>query len=400
MVSDDAGITWAPLGERLPQTFTRIRAVSASLVFAVGPNGTLARTSDGGRSWAPLGVSTSEDVIDVSFADAFVGYAVDAAGTVLRTENGGISWQILNTGYSATPQAVLALDPRTVLLIGGRGVLRSTDGGDTFSRVRARIVAAARLFNVDRAGGRVFAYGSKNIVASSDRGRTWKKVLRPRKALLASLDFVSARTGFVLGQDGQLFKTRNGGRRWADLSGVGSDDATGMAFSSESRGYLTLSGFGEDSSGYVLRTTDGGRTWRPQLVSSETPRAEGLAAIGAGAAFLLADSSVLLFTTSGGDRGEPSKVTIRTARRTVRRRSVIRLSGRVRGARAGARVLVARRERGESGWADQDVTVASNGTFTTRWRLAKTAAFVAQWAGDEDSAGDGSPALVVRAKRR
>ena len=63
-------------------------------------------------------------------------------------------------------------------------------------------------------------------------------------------------------------------------------------------------------------------------------------------------------------------------------------------------MLVARRERGESGWADQDVTVASNGTFTTRWRVAKTAAFVAQWAGDEDSAGDGSPALVVRAKRR
>jgi photosystem II stability/assembly factor-like uncharacterized protein len=399
VVSDDAGTTWAPLGGRLPQTFTRIRAVSASLVFAVGPNGTLGRSSDGGRSWTPLGVSTSEDVIDVSFADAFAGYAVDAAGTVLRTENGGISWQILNTGYSATPQAVLALDPRTVLLIGGRGVLRSTDGGDTFSRVRARIVAAARLFNVDRARGRVFAYGSKNIVASSDRGRTWKKILRPRKALLASLDFVSARTGFVLGQDGQLFKTRHGGRRWADLSAVGSDDATGMAFSSELRGYLTLSGFGEDSSGYVLRTTDGGRTWRPQLVSSETPRAEGLAAIGAGGAFLLADSSVLLFTTSGGDRGEPSKVTIRTARRIVRRRSVIRLSGRVRGARAGARVLVARRERGESGWAHQDATVASNGTFTTRWRLSKTAAFVAQWAGDEDSAGDGSVALVVRVKR-
>ena len=95
-------------------------------------------------------------------------------------------------------------------------VLRSTDGGNTFSRVRARIVAAARLFNVDRAGGRVFAYGSKNIVASSDRGRTWKKVLRPRKALLASLDFVSARTGFVLGQDGQVFKTA---QRRAPLGG-------------------------------------------------------------------------------------------------------------------------------------------------------------------------------------
>ena len=398
--STDGGTTWSPVGGRLAQPFTRIRAVSASLVFAVGPKGTLARSADGGRTWSEVGVSTPEDVIDVSFADASVGYAVDAAGTVLRTDNGGASWQILNTGYSATPQAVVALDARTVLLIGGRGILRSADGGETFTRVRARIVAAARLFNADRAGGRVFAYGSKNIVASTDRGRTWKKVLRPRKALLASLDFVSTRTGYALGQDGQLFKTRTGGRRWADMSGVGSDDATGMSFGNEQRGYLTLSRFGDDSAGYLLRTTDGGRTWRPQLVGSERPAAEGLAATGSDAAFLLADSSLLLFTTSGGDRGEPSKVTIRTARRKVRRRSVIRVTGRVQGASAGARVLVARRERGESGWPHQDVTVASNGTFTTRWRLDKTAAFVAQWAGDEDSAGDGSPALVVHARRR
>lgn len=398
--SGDGGRTWAPVGERLAQPLTRLRAVSASLVFAVGPNGTLARSSDGGETWTELGVSTSEDVVDVSFADAFVGYAVDAIGTVLRTDNGGVSWQILSTGYSATPQAVVALNRRIVLLIGSRGVLRSVDGGEIFSRVRARIVSAARLFNADRAGGRVFAYGSKNIVASSNGGKTWTKVLRPRKALLASLDFVSARTGFVLGQDGQVFKTRTGGRRWSDLSGVGSDDATGMSFSSASRGYLTLSRFGDDSSGYLLRTTDGGRTWRPQLVSSASPAAEGLVATGSQGAFLLADSGRLLFTTSGGDRGESSKVTIRTARRTVRRGTVIRVRGRVRGARAGARVLVARRDRGESGWAYQGAAVASNGTFTTRWRVAKTAAFVAQWAGDEDSAGDGSPALVVRTKRR
>jgi photosystem II stability/assembly factor-like uncharacterized protein len=400
VVSDDGGGAWASVGGRLSESFSRIRAVSASLVFAVGPNGALAQSSDGGRSWTEIGVSTSEDVLDVSFADAFVGYAVDAAGTVLRTDNGGVSWQILDTGYAGTPQAVVALGPGTVLLIGGRGILRSADGGQSFSRVRARIVAGARLFNADRAGRQVFAYGSKNIIASADRGRTWRKVLRPRKALLASLDFVSARTGFVLGQDGRLFKTRHGGRRWNDLSAVGSDDATGMSFGTAAHGYLTLSRFGDDSNGYVLRTTDGGRSWRPQLVSSATPAAEGLAATGSQGAFLLANPGLLLFTTSGGDRGEPSKVTIRTARRRVRRRSVIRVRGRVRGARPGARVLVARRSRGESGWVHQDARVASNGTFTTRWRVIRTSAFVAQWAGDEDSGGDGSAARVVRAKRR
>jgi len=400
VLSDDAGVAWAPLGERLSQTFRRIRAASPSLIFAAGANGGLARSADGGRSWSPLGVSTSEDVIDVSFADRDVGYAIDAAGAVLRTDNGGVSWQILDPGFVATPQAVLALGRDTVLLVGGRGILRSTDGGQSFSRVRNRIVARARLFNVDRAGSRVFAYGSKNIVASSDRGRRWRKVLRPRKALLASLDFVGARTGFVLGQDGQVFKTRTGGRRWAGMSAVGSDDAKGMSFTTARRGFLVLSRFGDDSDGYLLRTTDGGRTWRPQLVTNATPAADGLVATGADGAVLLADSNLLLFTASGGDRGDPSKITIRATRRTVRRRSAIRLRGRLRGGQAGARVVVSRRVRGESGLSYQQATVASNGTFTTRWRVNRTSAFVAQWAGDEDSAGDGSGALVVRTRRR
>ena len=63
-------------------------------------------------------------------------------------------------------------------------------------------------------------------------------------------------------------------------------------------------------------------------------------------------------------------------------------------------MVVSRRERGERGWVSRTATVASNGTFTTNWKLVKTAAFVAQWAGDENSTGDGSPPLVVRTKRR
>ena len=401
VVSDDAGTTWAPLGGRLSQTFTRIRAVSASLVFAVGPNGTLARTSDGGRSWAPLGVSTSEDVIDVSFADAFVGYAVDAAGTVLRTENGGISWQILNTGYSATPQAVLALDPRTVLLIGGRGVLRSTDGGDTFSRVRARIVAAARLFNVDRAGGRVFAYGSKNIVASSDRGRTWKKVLRPRKALLASLDFVSARTGFVLGQDGQLFKTRNGGRRWADLSGgrlrrrnrhgvqqrvARLPDAVGASAKTRA----DTSSAPPTAAGPGVRSSCRARHRGPRGWPRSAPSA----------AFLLADSRRaavhdLRWRSRRALQGHDSH---RAAHRQAAVRDPPQRPGarRARGS-AGARGAArARRERLGRPGRHRRVQRHLHDQVACS---AKTAAFVAQWAGDEDSAGDGSPALVVRTKR-
>jgi photosystem II stability/assembly factor-like uncharacterized protein len=374
--------------------------LSASVVFATGTNGALARSTDGGITWAEVGVSTSEDVIDVSFADSEVGYALDAVGTLLKTNNSGESWQILNTGTARHPQAVLALGPTTVLLAGPTGVLRSVDGGGSFSRVRGRVLNRSRLFNIDRGGNSVFVYGSKNIFSSSTAGRTWRKVRLPRKTLIQGVDFVSSRSGFALGQDGQVYKTRNRGDRWLDLSGVGSDDATGLSFSTPSRGFLTLKRFASEPYGHVLRTTDGGRTWRPQLVSTDEPSAEGIVAIGESTAFLLADSRTLLFTTSGGDRGDASKVTLRTRRRTVRRRSVIKISGRVSGARGGAHVVISRRERGERAWVSRVATVASNGTFSTNWKLVKTAAYVAQWAGDENSTGDGSVPLVVRTKRR
>ena len=144
-----------------------------------------------------------------------------------------ISWQILNTGYSATPQAVLALDPQTVLLIGAAGVLRSTDGGNTFSRVRGRIVS--RGAPVQRRPRRrpVFAYGSKNIVASSRRGRTWQKVLLPRKTLLHAVDFVARAPGSRWARTARCSRRATAGERWLDLSGVGNDDATGMSFCSD-----------------------------------------------------------------------------------------------------------------------------------------------------------------------
>jgi photosystem II stability/assembly factor-like uncharacterized protein len=400
VLSDDTGATWRPVGKRLSTTFSRVRALSPSVAFATGPSGALARSDDGGATWSEVGVSTSEDVIDVSFASEATGYALDAAGTLLRTDNSGQSWQILNTGTAARPQAVLALGTQTVLLAGPKGVLRSTDGGNTFTRVRGRLLNRSKLFNVDRGGESVFVYGSKNILVSTTGGRTWQKVRLPRKTLVQAVDFVSPRTGFALGQDGQVYKTRNRGDRWLDLSGVGNDDATGLSFSTGSHGFLTLKRFGSEPFGYVVRTTDGGRTWRPQLVGTDEPSPEGLVATGPGGAFLLADSRALLFTTSGGDRGDPSKVTLRTRRRTVRRRAVIKITGRVSGAKGGAHVVISRRERGERAWVSRTATVASNGTFTTNWKLVKTAAFIAQWAGDENSIGDGSPPLVVRTKRR
>jgi photosystem II stability/assembly factor-like uncharacterized protein len=397
VASNDGGATWAPVGGRLSGSFGRLRATSSSLAFAAGREGTIARTTDGGATWSTIGVSTAEDLYDVSFVSREIGFALDTTGSVLRTDNAGASWQILNTGTSSRPQAILAPSAGVVLLIGPRAILRSTDGGGEFSRVRGRRVRT-KLFNADRGGNSIFAYGSKNMIVSTDRGKSWRKVRLPRRTLLSAVDFVTSRVGFALGQDGRVFKTRNRGKRWSDLSALGSDDGVGLSFDSPSKGYVVLSRFGDDASGFVLRTGDGGRSWRPQLVTNSPILGDGIAAAGA-TDFLLANGSSFFFTTSGGDRGAPSAVKIKTRRKRVRRRTTIRIAGRIPGAAPGSSALVARRQIGESGWDYEVAKVASNGTFTTTWKVTKTATFVAQWIGDDDQAGDGSRPLTVRLRR-
>jgi photosystem II stability/assembly factor-like uncharacterized protein len=397
VTSDDDGGSWAPIGGRLAGTFIRLRATSAALAFATGPAGRLARTVDGGRTWQALGAPTREDITDVSFGGGTVGYALDLLGHAFRTTDGGASWHRLRPGFPARPQALLATRG-VVLLVGPHGILRSANGGRTFARVRSRAARRAKLFEIDRAGRALFAFGSRRIAVSSNSGRTWRTVRRPRRALIAAVDFVTRRTGFLLEQDGRLWRTHNGGRRWHDLAGIGSDDGIGLAFSSTSTGYVTLSRFGDSAGGYVSRTTDGGRTWRPELLTDTPLAAAGVVAKGATALALAVDGS--LFFNDSATADARSAVALSTTRRTLHRRRTIRLNGRVFGAQAGAEVLVARRFRGESGWDHRIVTVGSRGAFTSSWKMTRTATFVAQWIGDGDQAGDGSKPLRVRVRRR
>jgi photosystem II stability/assembly factor-like uncharacterized protein len=398
-VTDDAGATWTPVGGRLSAGLIRLRATSQALAFATGSSGRLARTEDGGRTWAVRHVATSQSITDVSFASATTGYALDLVGRLLRTADGGSSWRFVRTGFSARPQAVLARGGGIVLLIGPHGILRSSSSGRKFARVRSRAAQRAKLFEVDHAGRAIVAYGSRRIAMSRNRGRSWRTVRRPPRALIAGVDFVSRRTGFLLEQNGRLWRTRNGGRSWRDLPGIGSDDAVGLAFAGARRGYLVLSRFGDDARGYLLRTSDGGRTWRPQLVTSVPLAAAGIAARGHTGLALAIDGS-LFFTRSGGDAGTPSRIRLATPRGHLRGRRTIHVTGAARGAAAGTAVLVGRRLRGESGWDHQLATVTPSGTFATTWRMTRTATFVGQWIGDDDQAGDGTPGLRVTVRRR
>jgi photosystem II stability/assembly factor-like uncharacterized protein len=406
VVSDDGGINYTQISRDLGGVYFGLRGgTAASSAFALGARGALAVTMDGGGSWKTLAVPTSADVLDVSFFAADTGYALDVRGGLFKTTNSGVTWQTLDTGSTTAPRALKALGGDAVLLAGPRGIRRAVGGG-RFDPVGGKPVTKAVLTSLKSGTGVVVAFGNgtKNVFLSTDQGKAWTKVKLPKKTTVTDAGFVTRRVGFVLDGRGRLLKSADGGKSWTDLIGTGTSDANALTMATATQGFLNVQVFGNDftpgHTAVVMRTSDGGRTWRPQSIARGD--AKSVVTTAGLQAYALVGNNHLFFTSSGGDAGTPSKLTVQTPARAFTKKALKKARGRVNvtgtlaGAVGGEQIVVSHRDLASGMWVHQVVTAGANGgSFTTSWTIRRSGVFVAQWAGDSGRNGAGSAPLVI-----
>lgn len=425
VISDDSGRNYTPVGRDIAGSFPfGLRLGPApDIALALGARGQIARTTDAGSTWRAINVATSADMQDASFRSVDVGYALDERGGLFRTTNGGQSWSTLDPGTTARPRAVLTVGD-DVLLAGPRGIRVQRGGEGTFDLVDDRTARRAPVDRFDRAGNAVFVYGTTTALRTTNRGRTWSRLALPsrrgrggRKVTyrMQDIEMTSATNGYALELNGRVWRTTTAGRRWSELSGVGTGAGLSLAFGSPTGGYLTLSGFAAElGASYVLRTSDGGKTWRPQRIATGAfPGADGVISPTSTRSYALTSTPAAgptafrsLFTTStGGDLGQPSRLTVTTDRRSMTRRQLRRAGGRITvkgsltGAQGGERIVVSARPAGSGAWRSQVVTAGANGgSYTAQFRVAGSTEIVAQFAGDSGRRGAGSRPLRIRVR--
>jgi photosystem II stability/assembly factor-like uncharacterized protein len=429
VLSDDAGQTFPTVSSPGLTGFDATGALTAGRApgsaYLPGGAGTIAATTDSGAQWSQLRVPTSQDVESVAFGSDTTGFALDAAGTLRRTTDGGVSWSSFAPTYSM-PTALVAPSATTMLLIGPRGIRRSTDGGQIVrsvgGRVRVRrgrgpLVSSLRLAGGTRSRAGILASGPSGTVVSTDAGRIWRRValpVAPRKLLSVSL--VSSTRLWALSSAGRLYETTDGGRRWRTDDAIGTiGEPVAVSFASPQvglvalgAGHLGLPGaFGDTS---VLSTRDGGRTWEPQIVAgslglmvSSTPSAEY--AVG----FYGNGENRLGFfaTTDGGASPVRSTLRISTAHRDLTRSALRRagdsllVRGRLSPVLSANEVIAVSYRSGPAGWdRPLDVRVATDGRFVVRLhRIRASTEVVAQALGDGRHGGAGTPVLHVAVRR-
>ena len=281
-------------------TTARLRGVSAvspTVAWASGNQGTVIKTIDGGMTWARLVVPDSSglDFRDIQAFDDRVAYVLSIGpgelSRIYKTVDGGLTWTLQHTNRDPKGflDAIAFWDVDHGLALGdpvdGRYVILSTDdGGKTWSKIpgagmrealsgEGAFAASGTCLVVQGESNAWFGTGGgakARVFRSTDRGRTWAVAVTPIQAGNASsgvfgLAFKDSLNGLAVGGDykaekdpaGNIAATSDGGKTWKPVEGTRpSGFRSAVAFRPGDEMVITVGPSGSDVS------TDGGKTWK------------------------------------------------------------------------------------------------------------------------------------------
>jgi photosystem II stability/assembly factor-like uncharacterized protein len=220
----------------------------------------IAHTGDGGVTWTDQVVSSPGGAPDqraLWFLDSQHGWFL-YGGSIYRTVNGGQTWQP-STPNRAVGWIVRFVNTNTGMAVGpgasgGAALLRTTDGGLTWSEVSV-LPAGAEAVWASADGTRLWVVGQNGMISrSANGGANWTPVATPTGSTLRHVQFSSSQQGFAAGDNGVALRTTDGGATWTLLNS--GTNANISALAAPPTGQAWIYGAG------LRRSMDGGASWQ------------------------------------------------------------------------------------------------------------------------------------------
>jgi photosystem II stability/assembly factor-like uncharacterized protein len=238
----------------------------------------------------------------LAFANEKTGWYGNGTGAVYGTVDGGTTWKRIWSRRGTYVRAIEFADDRVGFLgnvgpgyfpnVADKQPLYVTfDGGKRWTPVRPLSgkqitgVCAIDILKVGdkvaaiRAGGRVG--GPAGMLESFDGGRTFAaRDMSGFTGMILDIRFIDEQVGFIAGASegdedrahAKILKTVDGGKTWRTVfeSNRAGDNNWKLAFPSANVGYGTIISYQApdgEARGYVVKTEDGGERWQRQTVT-------------------------------------------------------------------------------------------------------------------------------------
>lgn len=227
----------------------------------------------GARAWywqhpSPQG----NDVLDVSFVNGSTGWSVGRSGVILKTSDSGATWQHQRSNVDVDLYGVSFVSTTRGWAVGDNNtVLRTVDGGMTWVAQSLPGTAVRNMRSVaffDENRGITTSTGGA-IHYTADGGQSWLLATDPiASETLTDSSWSTASTAYVVGANGIILRSTNGGASWTQQTVNTNAGFNGVSFApGTTTGYVV--GNVSGSSWRVYRTTNGGTTWT--LLNSSQP---------------------------------------------------------------------------------------------------------------------------------
>jgi photosystem II stability/assembly factor-like uncharacterized protein len=243
--------------------------VSDTAYIMVGDRGKVFLSTDGTKTWESIESGTRFALSSVSFPDYRNGWIAGQLGTVLHSRDGGKTWQAQSSGVDAYLLGIDFLDPLNGVVVGrDTTVLTTTDGGATWKRSPLKETAElwedVALFAVAMIDARsICAVGDMGrIFITEDGGQSWSETKTPlydETAMMGRVLYAvvyDSGTLYTAGIDSTFAFSKDRGKSWTvGDTGFAKPDLFCIDF-------VGPFGLAAGSGGHVIKTSDGGATWR------------------------------------------------------------------------------------------------------------------------------------------
>ncbi len=199
-----------------------------------------------------------------------VGELPGYGGGFIRMYNGSVSYGFIAQTALTT---VCAVDANTALAATGPLVLRTTDGGTTWSNsLVASITTSVANLNVDAQGSGTLVGQPSGatwaIARTTDGGANWTPIASPPTAVAGERANPKAFCwsglhGWFGTSDGRVYRTTDGGLSWTSSVVADGVNITAISFDSQSASNCVAlyRSAGSDSAWHVAVSADAGATW-------------------------------------------------------------------------------------------------------------------------------------------
>jgi photosystem II stability/assembly factor-like uncharacterized protein len=235
----------------------------------VGDRGKIFLSNDGAESWKAVDSGTKVALSSVCFPDGQHGWIAGQAGVLLHSHDGGKSWKPQSSGVKDYLLDVDFFDARHGIVAGkDTTVLTTVDGGRTWNP--SPLKESTDLFDdlnlfasavMDELHACVVGDMGR-IFITEDGGETWsesKTALYDEQMMMGRILYAltyDSRTLYAAGIDSTFVYSKDLGRSWTQGdTGFSKPDLYGIDI-------VGGSGLAVGSGGHVIRTSDGGLTWR------------------------------------------------------------------------------------------------------------------------------------------